>query len=191
MSSNVQGAAQRGTPSDSQEHERAGHTSLYERAFGRGSAEFPADCMSAPLYEHGGGGSMDEQDAEEMLYQRSLVMEHYRKATAQDHAWSAPAFPQRERARARTCAARAHAWHARTRAALVFCFCVCQAETGAVRAQFRIQCADGWQALPLRSAGVCNAPANAPARDHGARRREPTLDGRRVRHGAQARGVRV
>lgn len=86
MSSNVQGAAQRGTPSDSQEHERAGHTSLYERAFGRGSAEFPADCMSAPLYEHGGGGSMDEQDAEEMLYQRSLVMEHYRKATAQDHA---------------------------------------------------------------------------------------------------------
>ena len=93
MSSNVQGAAQRGTPSDSQEHERAGHTSLYERAFGRGSAEFPADCMSAPLYEHGGGGSMDEQDTEEMLYQRSLVMEHYRKATAQDHAWSGPAFP--------------------------------------------------------------------------------------------------
>ena len=191
MSSNVQGAAQRGTPSDSQEQERAGHTSLYERAFGRGSAEFPADCMSAPLYEHGGGGSMDEQDTEEMLYQRSLVMEHYRKATAQDHAWSGPTFPQRERARARTCAARAHAWHARTRAALVFCFCVCQAETGAVRAQFRIQCADGWQALPLRSARVCNAPANAPARDHGARCREPTLDWRRVRHGAQAGGVRV
>lgn len=178
-------------PSDSQEQERGGHTSLYERAFGRGSAEFPADCMSAPLYEHGGGGSMDEQDTEEMLYQRSLVMEHYRKATAQDHAWSGPAFCGPS-ARALTHAhAHARAPLARTRstrarAALVLC-----TDTDAVRAQFRIQCADGWQALPLRSARVCNAPANAPARDHGARCREPTLDWRRVRHGAQAGGVRV
>ena len=118
MSSNVQGAAQRGTQSDSQEHERAGHTSLYERAFGRGSAEFPADCMSAPLYEHGGGGSMDEQDTEEMLYQRSLVMEHYRKATAQDHARSGPAFPGPS---ART---HARAQLARTSSACLLLLCV-------------------------------------------------------------------
>ena len=67
-------------PSDSQEQERGGHTSLYERAFGRGSAEFPADCMSAPLYEHGGGGSMEETPA----YSKFLTTPGGRSMTAGD-----------------------------------------------------------------------------------------------------------